>query len=428
MITRGLLLAALLVPLTGLAADPGVKTAVVTTIDRDINPVTADFVEETIREAGESGATLIVIRLNTPGGRLDSTRKITTAILASKVPVAGFVTPPGAQAASAGFLILMSCDVAAMAPGTNTGSASPVGGQGEELPQTISKKIKEDTAALVRSVTTARGRPQEPAVQAINDALSFSETESSEKRLIEVVAKDVPDLLAKLDGRTVKRVGQPEAVLKTAGLVIVEKEMSALERALGVIASPAVAGLLLLLGLLGIYAELQNPGAIFPGILGGICLLLALFALPVLPTNWAGIGLVLLGLLFFFLEVKLASHGLFAIGGAIAVILGAALLFPKDELAPRWEFWFVSAIAAAISGILALLSFKALSVQRLPKQVGAEGMIGMTSTAHGDVHEKGKVFVDGALWEARSESPIRAGAPVEVVGVEGLRLVVKERS
>ena len=373
MITRGLLLAALLVPLTGLAADPGVRTAVVTTIDRDINPVTADFVEETIREAGESGAALIVIRLNTPGGRLDSTRKITTAILASKVPVAGFVTPPGAQAASAGFLILMSCDVAAMAPGTNTGSASPVGGQGEELPQTISKKIKEDTAALVRSVTTARGRPQEPAVQAINDALSFSETESSEKRLIEVVAKDVPDLLAKLDGRTVKRVGQPEAVLKTAGLVVVEKEMSALERALGVIASPAVAGLLLLLGLLGIYAELQNPGAIFPGILGGICLLLALFALSVLPTNWAGIGLVLLGLLFFFLEVKLASHGLFAIGGAIAVILGAALLFPKDELAPRWEFWFVSAIAAAISGILALLSFKALSLQRLPKQVGAEG-------------------------------------------------------
>jgi membrane-bound serine protease (ClpP class) len=405
------------------------RPAIVTTIDRDINPVTAEFLDEVVREAAEKNASVIVIQLNTPGGRLDSTRKITTSILASRVPVIGYVTPPGAQAASAGFLVLMACDVAAMAPGTNTGSASPVGGSGEELPLTISKKIKEDTAALVRSVTTARGRPNEPAVQAINEAISFSETEASDKTLIELVAKDLPDLLEKLDGRTVKRVGQPDSSLKTKGSTIVEKQMTPLQKALGVIASPAVAGLLMLLGLVGIYAELQNPGAIFPGILGGICLLLALFALSVLPTNWVGIGLVLLGLLFFFLEVKLTGHGLFALGGAISMVLGAALLFPKDDLAPRGEFWFVTGVAVAVSGILALLSFKALAVQRLPNRTGWDGMIGLTATARGEIdQEKGKVFVDGAIWEARSEAPIRAGDPVVVAGVEGLRLIVKPRS
>jgi membrane-bound serine protease (ClpP class) len=401
------------------------RPALLADIDRDINPVTADFVARVIREADVERAPLVIIRLNTPGGRLDSTREITQVILSSKVPVVGYVGPPGARAASAGFLILMACDVAVMAPGTNAGAASVVGGGGEELPKTISRKMTEDASALLRSLVLPRGRPQEAAVKTITEATSYSEREAEEKKLIEFVARDLPDLLAKLDGRTIKRVGQPDVVLKTAGIGIAEKRMTAMQRALGVIASPAVAGLLLLIGLVGLYVEMQSPGAVFPGIIGGISLLLALSALSVLPTSWAGIGLLLLGLLFFFLEVKLTGHGLFAIGGGVSMVLGAALLFPRNELAPRGDFWFVVGGAVTASAILAALSLKALSVQRLPNVTGEGALIGQVVAASTDIYESGKVFVDGAIWEARSAEPVARGETVIIVAVEGLRVVVK---
>jgi membrane-bound serine protease (ClpP class) len=315
--------------------------------------------------------------------------------------------------------------VAVMAPGTNAGAASVVGGGGEELPKTISRKMTEDAAALLRSLVAPRGRPQDAAVKTITEATSYSDREAEEKKLIEFVARDLPDLLVKLDGRTIRRVGQPDVVLKTAGTGVVEKRMTAMQRALGVIASPAVAGLLLLIGLVGLYAEMQSPGAVFPGIIGGICLLLALFALSVLPTSWAGIGLLLLGLLFFFLEVKLAGHGLFAIGGGVSMVLGAVLLFPHDEFAPRGDFWFVIGGALSASVILAALSLKALSVQRLPKVTGEGALIGQVVAARTDIHESGKVFVDGAIWEARSVQPVARGETVVIVAVEGLRVVVK---
>jgi membrane-bound serine protease (ClpP class) len=401
------------------------RPAFLADIDRDINAVTADFVAGVIREAEAGRAPLVILRLNTPGGRLDSTRDITQAILGSKVPVVGYVGPPGARAASAGFLILMACDVAAMAPGTNAGAASVVGGGGEELPKTISKKMTEDASALLRSLVVPRGRPQDAAVKTITDAASYSEREAEEKKLIEFIARDLPDVLAKLDGRTIRRVGQPDAVLKTGGTGVVEKRMTAMQRALGVIASPAVAGLLMLIGLVGLYVEAQSPGAVFPGIVGGICLLLALYALSVLPTSWAGIGLLLLGILFFFLEVKLTGHGLFAIGGGVSMVLGAVLLFPPDDLAPRADFWFVVGGAVAASAIMATLSWKALSVQRLPKTTGQDALIGQRVTARTDIGESGKVFVDGAIWEARSAEPVAQGGIVEIIAVEGLRVVVR---
>ena len=431
MTVRSWLLALALLAAAGAAtaAAPAPATAprpvLLADIDRDINAVTADFASRVIRDAEAEGAQLVLFRLNTPGGRLDSTRDITRAILGSKVPVAGYVGPPGARAASAGFLILMACDVAVMSPGTNAGAASVVGGGGEELPKTISKKMTEDASALLRSLVAPRGRPQDEAVKTITEAASYSEREAEEKKLIEFVARDLPELLEKLDGRTIKRVGQPDAVLKTKGAGINEKRMTPMQRALGVIASPAVAGLLLLIGLVGLYIEAQSPGAIFPGIVGGICLLLALYALSVLPTSWAGIGLLLLGLLFFFLEVKLAGHGLFAIGGGVSMVLGAILLFPRDDLAPRGDFWFVVGGAVTASAILAALSFKALSVQRLPKATGDGALIGQVVTARTAIHGSGKVFVDGAIWEARSEYPVSQGDTVEVVAVEGLHLVVK---
>ncbi len=219
----------------------------------------------------------------------------------------GWVAPPGAQAASAGFIVLMACDVAAMAPGTNAGAASPVGGAGEDLPKTLAKKAGQDVSALLRSVTEPRGRPVEDAVKAVSEAASYSETEALKKKLIEVVARDVKDLLAQLDGRTVKRVGKPDVVLRTAGLTTVAITMTRRESILGVLASPALAGILFLIGLVGLYSELSHPGGILPGVLGAIALLLALFAMSVLPVNAAGVALLLVGALFFFLEVKLAA-------------------------------------------------------------------------------------------------------------------------
>jgi membrane-bound serine protease (ClpP class) len=371
------------------------------------------------------GAPAVVLRINTPGGRLDSTREITKTILASEVPVIGFVHPPGSQAASAGFIILMACDVAAMAPGTNTGAASPVGSGGEELPKTIGKKVSEDAAALVRSLAVPRGRPVEDAVKTISEALSYSESEAQEKKLVEIVARDLPDLFKQLDGRPIKRVGKPDVTLKSVTFTFRTERKTALEKALGVIASPMVAGLLFLIGVVGLYSEFQNPGAILPGVLGSICLLLAFFAMSVLPTNWVGIGLILLGVLFFFLEVKFTMHGILAISGGVSIILGAILLFHRDEFAPRAELWFIVGGAAVTTVILAGLSLMALSVQRLPGRTGVAVLVGQVVPARVGATGALKVFVDGALWEARSAVPLNDGQLVEITGVDGLAVLVK---
>jgi membrane-bound serine protease (ClpP class) len=399
--------------------------AVVVDLDTDINPVTAEFVKRVIEEAGATGAPAVVLRINTPGGRLDSTREITKTILASEVPVIGFVAPPGSQAASAGFIILMACDVAAMAPGTNTGAASPVGGGGEDLPKTIGKKVSEDAAALVRSLVVPRGRPVDDAVKTISESLSYSDSEAMEKKLVEIVAKDVPDLFAQLDGRPIRRVGKPDVTLESKAFTFRTERKTSLEKALGVIASPMVAGILFLIGVVGLYSEFQNPGAILPGVLGSICLLLAFFAMSVLPTNWVGIGLILLGVLFFFLEVKFTMHGVLAIAGGISVILGAVLLFHRDEFAPRAELWFIVGGAAATTAILAALSFMALSVQRLPDRTGTAVLVGQLVPVRIGATGALRVFVDGAIWEARSATPLNDGQLVEITGVDGLAVHVR---
>ena len=410
-----------------LAASAALAAAPVPVIDlnSEIHAVSAHFVSDAIREAGTSGAPLVILRIDTPGGRLDSTREITRAILASPVPVVGWVAPAGAQAASAGFLILMSCDVAAMAPGTNAGAASPVGGGGEDLPKTIAKKVGEDVSALLRSVTEPRGRPVDDAVKAVTEATSYSETEAEKRKLIEVIARDIPELLARLDGRTAKRVGRPDVVLKTAGLATEPRGMTRRERILGVIASPAIAGILFLVGLVGLYSELSHPGGILPGVLGAICLVLALFAMSVLPVNGAGVFLILLGGLFFFLEVKLAAHGVLALGGAAAIVLGGLLLFPDRAGAPRGELTTLIAGAVTTAAILAALSFRALAVKRLPDRTGAGVLVGQVVAARTTLAPMGKIFVDGALWEARSSAPVAAGENVEITGLDGLLVLVR---
>ena len=417
-------MASLLLLLAPAALGAGTE-AVVVDLDTDINPVTAEFVKRVVEEAVAGGAPAVVLRINTPGGRLDSTREITKTILASEVPVIGFVHPPGSQAASAGFIILMACDVAAMAPGTNTGAASPVGSGGEELPKTIGKKVSEDAAAFVRSLAVPRGRPVEDAVKTISEALSYSESEAKEKKLVEIVARDLPDLFKQLEGRPIKRVGKPDVALKSAAFTFRTERKTGLERALGVIASPMVAGILFLIGVVGLYSEFQSPGAILPGVLGSICLLLAFFAMSVLPTNWVGIGLILLGVLFFFLEVKFTMHGILAISGGVSIILGAVLLFHRDEFAPRAELWFIVGGAAVTTVILAGLSLMALSVQRLPGRTGVAVLVGQVVPARVGATGALKVFADGALWEARSAAPLNDGQLVEITGVDGLAVLVK---
>jgi len=407
------------------SADPPSASVQVVELDTDIQAVSARFVARSIQEAGESGAPFVILRIDTPGGRLDSTRAITQAILGSRVPVVGWVAPPGSQAASAGFIILMSCDVAAMAPGTNAGAASPVGPGGEDLPATIQKKVGEDVSALLRSLTEPRGRPVDDAVKAVSSATSYSETEAEKRTLIEVVARDIPDLLARLDGRTVRRVGKPDVVLKTAGLTTERKEMSRRERILGVLASPAIAGILFLIGMVGLYSEISHPGGVLPGVLGAICMVLALFAMSVLPVNGAGIGLLLLGTLFFFLEIKLASHGVLAVGGAAAIVLGALLLFPEGAGAPRGELVTLVAGAVTTAAILAILSFKALAAKRLPDRTGAGALVGQIIPAQTALSPSGKIFVDGAIWEARSSTPVAAGESVEITGLDGLSVLVR---
>lgn len=406
------------------AAGAGTEVVVVD-VDTDINPVTAEFLKRVVEEAAEDGAPAVVLRINTPGGRLDSTREITKTILASEIPVLGFVHPPGSQAASAGFIVLMACDVAAMAPGTNTGAASPVGGGGEELPKTIGKKVSEDAAALVRSLVVPRGRPVDDAVKTITKALSYSESEARSKGLVEIVARDLPDLLKQVDGRTIKRVGKPDVILKSATFTFRTVRKTGLEKALGVVASPMVAGILFLIGIVGLYSEFQNPGAILPGVLGSICLLLAFFAMSVLPTNWVGIGLILLGVLFFFLEVKFTMHGILAISGGVSIVLGAILLFHRDELAPRGELWFLVGGAVVATLILAVLSMMALSVQRLPQRTGDAVLVGQVVPVHVGAAGALKVFADGALWEARSAVPLTDGQIVEITGIDGLTVLVK---
>ena len=268
-------------------------------VDTAIHPASANYLEKTLRQAERDGAALVVVTLSTPGGLLASTRVMSSAILSSKVPVATYVAPSGAQAASAGFFLLLSGDVAAMAPGTNTGAAHPVGGEGQDLPKKLNEKAEQDARAFIRTLAKQRGRNAEKAEAAVLQSVSYTESEAKAAGLVEVIARDVPDLVAQLDGRRVSRVGGGEATLALKGARIQARPMGGVERALGVVSDPNVAYVLFLVGLVGLYFELSTPGAVLPGVAGAIALLLALYAFSVLPVNLAGLALILFGIALF---------------------------------------------------------------------------------------------------------------------------------
>lgn len=340
----------------GVAADrtPVVETALV---DGIIHPVTSEFMRESIAKADADGAALIVFTLQTPGGLLDSTRDINSAIISAKTPVAVWVGPSGNRAASAGFLITMAADIAAMAPGTHIGAAHPVAGDGEKMDDVMAKKMASDTAAYARTLATQRGRNVPLVEQAVTESRSFTEQEAAAASppLIDVVASDIPDLLKKLDGRTIKRFNGTPVTLHLANADVRKLDMSWPQRVLSAIAHPQIAYLLLTLGTLGLTIEMWSPGAIVPGVAGGICLLLAFFALQVLPVSYAGILLILLGFVLLILEVKVTTHGGLAVGGIASLLMGSLLLI--DSPLPEMQIGLrvILPVVLSLSAILLLL-------------------------------------------------------------------------
>lgn len=396
-------------------------------VEHVIHPLTVELVQEAIRQADEEGAAAVLLRLNTPGGLLSAAKDVIQTIVASDVPIIAYVGPSGGRAASAGFMILVSADVAAMAPGTNTGAAHPVL-MGGEMDEVMKAKVSNDTAASVRSVTSKRGRNPEVAEKAVLESKSFTEREALDEKLIEYIAPDVKDLLAKLDGKTIKRFDGSEMTLSLADSGVVPFELSYRQSILLALIDPNLAFILFVLGLVGVYVEFSNPGLIVPGVGGAILMILGAMALTVLPINWAAAALVVLGLVFFILEATTTTNGILAAGGVIAMVLGAVMLIDTDmpELSINWGTAIgVTLPLAAITVFLLQLAVRSFRVKVV---TGRRGMIGEVGVAKTDVHGKGRVFVHGEWWNASSDTPIRSGAPVQVVGVDDLKLRVKPPS
>lgn len=396
--------------------------------DGVIHPVSAEYLIGMIRAADEAGAALTVITLRTPGGLVDSTLEINEAMLAARVPVVVWVGPSGSRAASAGFLITIAADVVAMAPGTHIGAAHPVSG-GAPLDETMAQKSAEDVAAHARSLAERRGRNVKLAEEAVFDSRSFTANEAinASPPLADLIASDLDDLLAKLDGRTVRRFDEREVTLHTAGAEIVFVPMTWRQRLLSGIAHPQVAYLLFSLGTLGLTIELWNPGAILPGVVGGLCLLLAFFAFQILPVNYAGLLLLLFGLLLLVLEIKVASFGLLAIGGVTSLVFGSLMLFDSPAPGVRLGLGFVLPLVLAFSAIVLFLVRLAVKAQRRRATTGEAGMVDELGVALGgiDPGATGRVAVHGEIWNATSDEPIAEGDEVRVVSVRGLKIIVR---
>ena len=399
-------------------------------VDSIIHPVSAEYMIQTMDRADRAGAALVVFTLRTPGGLVDSTRDIITHMLAAKTPVAIFIGPSGARAASAGFLLTIAADVAAMAPGTHIGAAHPVAGNGEQMDQTMAKKVAEDVAAYARTLASRRHRNVKLAEQAVNDSRAFTDEEAlgASPPLIDVVAPDIAELLRKLDGRTVMRFDGTPVVLRTAGARVVAIDMNWRQRLLSAVAHPNVAYILLSLGTLGLTIELWSPGAVLPGVAGGLCLLLAFFAFQILPVNYAGLLLILFGLLLLVLEIKIISYGLLTAGGLASLVFGSMILMDSSEPDLQLSLQVVLPIVLGLGGIGIFLTRLALASQRRRPVTGVAGMIGEAGRALTPIEpgKPGQVATHGESWKAIAEEPIAEGDRVSVTRVDGLTLTVRK--
>ena len=404
-------------------AAPSLKV-VAADVDGMVHPITTEIVSAAIERAKAEHAELVLLRLNTPGGLMDAMRHTIEKIAASPIPVVTFVAPSGARAASAGFFLLEAGDVAAMAPGTNTGAAHPVA-MGGEMDAVMKEKVENDAAAYLRSICDRRGRNSALAETAVRQSKSFTEREALDQHLIDLVAGDERALLVALDGRTVTRFDGRTQVLHTAGAEIETNARTLRQTILSSIADPNIAFVLLILGALAIYVEFSSPGLIAPGVIGAILVLLALSAFSVLPINWLGAALIVAGLAMFVLEAKFASHGVLGVGGTAALVLGAVMLI--DSPFPEMRIHWGTALAVAVPFAAITLTLLTLVVRARRNKVvtGAEGMVGQVGSAITPLSPDGKVFVHGEYWDAISRSPLPAGAPVRVISMEKLKLTVE---
>jgi membrane-bound serine protease (ClpP class) len=399
-------------------------------VDSIIHPVSAQFMIDTISRADAANASLVVFTLRTPGGLVDATRDIVTKMIAAKTPIAVYVAPSGARAASAGFIITIAADIAAMAPGTHIGAAHPVAGGGAVMDETTSKKAAEDMAAYVRTIATARGRHAALAEQAVLQSKAFTEQEAAAATppLVDVIATNLDDLLKKIDGRTVKRFDGRSATLRTASATVVPIAMTRRQRILSAIAHPNIAYMLLSLGMLCLTIELWNPGAVLPGVIGGLSLLLAFFALQVLPINFVGLLLMLFGLVLFALEIKVTSYGLLTIGGIISLIFGSLMLIDSPAPELQLSLGLVLSVVLGFTAIAAFLVRLAMNAQNTAPVTGAEGLIGEIGRALEpiDPERPGRVHVHGEIWNAVANERIGSGDGAIVTGVHGLTLTVRK--
>ena len=414
----------------GLAQAPSQERprVIVAELDGIIHPVSAEYVTGVIDEADTSGADIVVLILRTPGGLLESTQTIVSRMITSRAPVVVFVGPSGARAASAGFVITIAADVDVMAPGTHIGAAHPVSGSGEQMDETMSKKVASDTAAYVRSLAEARGRNVPLAAEAVLESRAFTDREAlqSSPPLIDFIAKDLDDLLRQLDGRTVKRFDGRTTTLETTNAEIVRVEMTRRQRFLSAIAHPQVAYLLLTLGMLGLTIELWNPGAIVPGVVGGLSLLLAFFALQILPVNTTGLLLILFGIGLLILELKVPSFGVLGIGGTVSLLIGS-IMMTRQTPGVTVSLTIIVPAVLAVAAIVLFLGRLALAAQARPPTTGVEGMLGSEGWTRMPLSPDtpGQVDLHGEIWRAYSREPVPAGAKVRVVEVNGLTLVVE---
>lgn len=415
------------------AASP--STVVVLKIDREVEPVLATYIVEGLEEAAARRAALVLITMDTPGGLSDSMRDVIARIFTSPVPVAVYVSPAGARGASAGFFILLAADVAAMGPGTHTGSASPllaIGGFPVQIDETLKKKIFSDTTAYLRSYAGKRGRNAELAETAITEARAFTEKEALDGKLIDLIAASQDDLLRQLNGREITRFDGTRVKLALAQPAVVPLEMSSRQRFLARIVEPDMFFILLIFGVLGLYAEFTHPGLILPGVAGGICLLLALYAMHILPVNAAGVFLILLALALFILEAKFTSHGILAGGGIIAMFLGAIFLIRSPLTGGGVSLAIALAVTLPFAVLTIALMRLVLRSRGWKPSAGKEEMAGVTGIvvtalpgAVDGIMREGMVRVRGELWRAVAPQAVAEGALVRIVRVEGLTLHVE---
>ncbi len=395
-------------------------------INGAIHGVTSEYVARAIERAEESGAALVVFTIDTPGGLVTSTEAIIKAVVASRVPVAFLVAPSGASATSAGFYITISSDVAAMAPGTRIGAAHPVTPFGENKKEDIMmQKAENDLAAQARSIAQNRRRNVEVAEKMVRESISLTESEALEEKLIDLLSKNVPDLLANLDGRSIRRFDGTEVVLDLRGAVVEPFEMTTRQKILAVVSDPTVSFVLFIVGVLGLYMEFTHPGLILPGIVGGIALLLFAISTQILPLNLFGLLLIGLGIALLILEVKVTSYGMLTVGGVVAITLGFLTLFegPIPEL--RLPLVAILPVSITVGLIMAFLTQRAIRAQLWKVATGTHGLVGEFGTALTEVGVSGKVFVHGEYWDATARETIPSGGRVRVCAVKDMVIEVE---